>query len=66
MDRRFRSISTLLSGAHPSNWWQKTQKIQNKIQEASDVGVHITASKVCADQLEVTETLESLVIEVKY
>jgi len=41
-------------------------KIQNKIQEALDVGVHITACKVCTDQLGVTETLESLVIEVKY
>jgi len=30
MDRRFRSISTLLSGAHPPNWWQKTQKSRPK------------------------------------
>jgi len=66
MDRRLTAISTLLSGGRPPKLVAGDTEIQNKIQEALDVGVHITACKVCTDQLGVTETLESLVIEVKY
>jgi hypothetical protein len=40
--------------------------IQEKLKEASDAGVHLTACKACADQLGVTETLEKLNVEVKY
>ncbi len=62
-------------------WWEKitiivwgettqlaseNQVVQQKIKEAIDTGVHISACKACADQLGVTETLESLGIEVKY
>ena len=62
-------------------WWEKVTliiwgastklvsedaNIQEKIKEALDTGVHITACKACADQLGVTETLEKLQIEVKY
>ena len=62
-------------------WWEKVTliiwgataklvsedaNIQEKIKEALDAGVHITACKACADQLGVTETLEKLGIEVKY
>jgi len=62
-------------------WWEKVtlilwgataklvsedKDIQKKIEEALDVGVHITACKACADQLGVTEALEQLNIEVKY
>jgi hypothetical protein len=70
------TINSLIHG-----WWEKvtliiwgapTQlvsediNIQEKIKEALDAGVHVTACKACADQLGVTETLEKLQIEVKY
>jgi len=63
------------------SWWERVtliiwgataklvsedENIQEKIKEALDAGVHITACKACADQLGVTETLEKLQIEVKY
>jgi hypothetical protein len=69
-------INSLIHG-----WWEKVTliiwgastklvsenaNIQEKIKEALDTGVHITACKACADQLGVTETLEKLQIEVKY
>lgn len=62
-------------------WWEKvtiivwgaTAKlagenaaIREKIREALDEGVHITACKACADQLGVTEVLEKMGIEVIY
>jgi len=40
--------------------------IQEKIKEALNAGVHITACKACADQLGVTDILEKMNIEVKY
>ncbi len=70
------SINSLLQG-----WWEKVtliiwgattklvsedSNIQEKIKEALNAGVHITACKACADQLEVTEILEKMNIEVKY
>jgi len=63
------------------NWWEEVTiiiwgaptklvsedvNIQERIKEALDAGVHITACKACADQLGVTEILENLQIEVKY
>ena len=70
------TINSLIHG-----WWEKVTliiwgataklvsedaKIQEKIKEALDAGVHLTACKACADQLGVTETLEKLNVEVKY
>ena len=70
------TVNSLLHG-----WWEKVTliiwgapaqlvsedvKMQEKVKEALDAGVHITACKACADQLGVTETLEKLGIEVKY
>ena len=40
--------------------------LQQKIKEAMDAGVNITACKACADQLGVTEVLERMKIEVRY
>jgi len=40
--------------------------IQNKIQDALDVGIHIALCKVCVDYLKVSKTLEKLGIEAKY
>ncbi len=62
-----------------NNWWDEitliiwgaTTKltaentmIQEKIKHAKHVGVKVTACKACSDQLGVTDTLESLGIEV--
>jgi len=70
------TINSLVYG-----WWQmvtliiwgataklvsEDETIQEKIKEALDAGVRITACKACADELGVTETLEKLQIEVKY
>ena len=70
------TINSLIHG-----WWEKvtlivwgaTTKlvsentaIQEKIHEAMESGVHITACKACADQLGVTDDLEKLGIEVIY
>lgn len=64
-----------------NNWWEEitliiwggTVKlaaedpiIQEKIRMALHIGVHVTASKACADQLEVSEDLEALGVEIKY
>ena len=63
------------------DWWKKVTVIiwgasaklvsedigvQGLIKEALGAGVHITACKACADKLDVTKSLESLGIEVKY
>lgn len=40
--------------------------IQDKIKQAIHVGVHVSACKACADQLDVSETLTELGIEIKY
>jgi hypothetical protein len=70
------AINSLVYG-----WWQmvtliiwgataklvsEDETIQEKIKEALDAGVRITACKACADELGVTEALEKLQIEVKY
>ncbi|MDY6792281.1 MAG: DsrE family protein [Thermodesulfobacteriota bacterium] len=70
------TVNSLIHG-----WWDKVTliiwgattklvsediNIQQKIEEALNAGVHITACKACADQLKVTEILEKMNIEVKY
>ena len=57
---------TLIIWGAPAKLVSENVKIQENIKEALDAGVHITAYKACADQLEVTEILEKLGIEVKY
>jgi hypothetical protein len=42
------------------------EHFQERIKEAQDAGVNITACKACADQLGITEKLESLGIDVQY
>lgn len=42
------------------------QNIQDKVRQALEQGVKISACKACADQLGYTEKLEQLGIEVKY
>ncbi len=63
------------------DWWEKVTlilwgasvklvsengDIQQKVKEALDAGVHITACKACADQLGVSDDLKKLGIEVIY
>ena len=70
------TINSLIHG-----WWEKVtlivwgattklvsenKEIQNKVKEALEAGVHVTACKACADQLGVTDELEKLGIEVIY
>ncbi|MBN1581333.1 MAG: DsrE family protein [Anaerolineae bacterium] len=62
-------------------WWEKVTlviwgataqlasenaQIQQRIKEAQEVGVYITACKACADQLGVSEALEALGVDVQY
>ena len=44
----------------------ENERIQVLIAEARENGVHVTACKACADQLEVSESLEALGIDVEY
>ncbi|MEA3436635.1 MAG: DsrE family protein, partial [Thermodesulfobacteriota bacterium] len=57
---------TLIIWGAPAKLVSEDVKIQEKVKEALDAGVHITACKACADQLGVTEKLENMNIEVKY
>jgi len=57
---------TLIVWGAPTKLVSEDADIQNKIKEALEAGVHVTACKACADQLGVTETLKQLGIEVKY
>ncbi len=44
----------------------ENEAIQQKVKEALEAGVDISACKACADQLGASDTLEKLGIEVKY
>ena len=70
------AVNSMLKG-----WWQEVTliiwgapaalvgsnpMIQEKIRLAMHAGVKVSACKACADQLGVTESLQSLGIEVKY
>ena len=57
---------TLIVWGAPAKLVSEHAGIQNKIKEALEAGVLVTACKACADQLGVTETLKQLGIEVKY
>jgi len=57
---------TLIIWGAPAKFVSEDFNMQEKVREALDAGVHITACKACADELGVTETLKKLNIEVKY
>jgi len=42
------------------------EAIQQRVRDAQDAGVYVTACKGCSDQLGVSEKLESLGVDVKY
>jgi hypothetical protein len=57
---------TLIVWGAPAKLVSENTDIQGKVKQALEAGVHITACKACADQLEVTDDLEKLGIEVIY
>jgi hypothetical protein len=57
---------TLIIWGAPAKLSAENVQIREKIGEALDAGVHVTACKACADQLGVTEKLEKMKVEVKY
>lgn len=57
---------TLIVWGAPAKLVADDPLIQERVKEAIDAGVHITACKACADQLGVTSSLEDLGIEVIY
>ncbi|MFO7987248.1 MAG: DsrE family protein [Desulfatiglandaceae bacterium] len=57
---------TLIIWGTPAKLSAESPQIQEKIKEALDAGVHVTACKACADQLGVTEALQNMNVEVKY
>lgn len=57
---------TLIIWGSPAALVSENEKIQELIQYAIRSGINVTACKACADQLNVTEKLISLGIEVKY
>lgn len=57
---------TLIIWGAPAKLSAENAEIREKIKEALDAGVHVTACKACADQLGVTETLEKMNVEVIY
>ncbi|MCF8094844.1 MAG: DsrE family protein [Desulfobacteraceae bacterium] len=57
---------TLIIWGGPAKLVHENTNFQEKIREAQEAGVHITACKACADQLGATKTLENLGVEVKY
>lgn len=57
---------TLIIWGDPARLVRDEPDIREKIKEAIEAGVHVTACKACADQLGATEVLEALDVEVKY
>jgi hypothetical protein len=58
-------VTIIIWGATPQLVCEN-EVVQEKIREAQEAGVHLTACKACADQLGVTAQLEEMGIEVMY
>ncbi|MBS0012885.1 MAG: DsrE family protein [Desulfobacterales bacterium] len=63
--RWWESVTLIIWGA-TTGLVSENGDIQEKVKEAREAGVHVSACKACADQLGATEILEQLGIEVKY
>jgi hypothetical protein len=61
----WKEVTVIIWGS-PAKLVGEDADIQSKIKELLAVGVEFSACKACADQLGVTNKLESLGIEVKY
>lgn len=57
---------TLLIWGSTAKLVGEDEHIQEKVKEALEEGMHVSACKACADQLGYTQELEELGIEVKY
>ena len=58
-------VTIIIWGA-TANLVAENQKVQELVKQAQAAGVHMSACRACADQLEVAEKLESLGVEVIY
>jgi hypothetical protein len=61
----WKKVTLIIWGASAS-YIDANQDAQKRLEAMMSAGMEITACKACADQLGVTDTLESLGIEVKY
>ncbi|WP_163335726.1 DsrE family protein [Desulfopila sp. IMCC35008] len=61
----WREVTIIIWGATPQLVCEN-EIVQEKIREAQEAGVHLTACKACADQLGVAGQLEEMGIEVIY
>jgi len=58
-------VTIIIWGA-TANLVAENKKVQDMVKQAQEAGVHMTACRACADQLGVSQKLESLGIEVIY
>jgi len=61
----WQEVTLIIWGASAS-FIDANQDAQKRLQKMIAEGMHVSACKACADQLGVTDTLQSLGIEVKY
>ncbi|HKJ64071.1 MAG TPA: hypothetical protein VJ969_01620 [Desulfopila sp.] len=61
----WKKVTVIIWGA-PAQLVSEDVEILEKIEEAKAEGVHFSACRACADQLEVTDKLEKMGIEVIY
>jgi hypothetical protein len=66
MRREWWSDVTVIIWGATTQLVAKNGDIQDKVQEALDAGVHLTACKACAEQLGVTEKLKEMGIAIEY
>ena len=57
---------TLIIWGNATQLVKENEELQELVKEAKENGVHVTACKKCADDLEASSTLESLGVEVIY
>jgi hypothetical protein len=56
----------LIIWGNTANMCSNSEHVQSKIKELIAMGITVSACKACADQLEVSEKLEEVGIELKY
>jgi len=57
---------TLIIWGDSTKLVSENKNIQERIKDAQDAGVYVTACKGCSDQLGVSDQLESLGVDVQY
>jgi len=61
----WKEVTIIIWGA-PAKLAAENEIIQEKIKQAIHVGIKVTACKGCSDQLNVSDKLEEIGVEVKY